>query len=125
MFFLLDKDVFDKINDYAEDGKLGKLERLALNNSDYRVRRAAYRGIGRIRADASTEFIFETLEKKLESEPKVLIAVAESLGRLANRNDFEKIQHIAADYDDPEVYKAMMDAATEAKGRSPRNLVVK
>lgn len=128
MFFGPKKDIFDKINDYTEDGKLGKLERLALNNNDYRIRRAAYRGIGRLRSDASTDFILDTFKKKRETEPKVLVQAADSLGRLANKNHFELIQQIAKDYenlDDSTVYDAIMAASVEAKQRSPRNIMVK
>ena len=112
------KDIYAKINMYAEDGKLGKLARLSRKSDQELVRAAAYRAMGKIRAKECVDLLYNALRS--DETVKVKKACAQALEKIGSRSEFDAINHFADEAEDPELKKALQAAAVAAKERTPR-----
>ena len=111
------KDIYQRITMYAEDGKIGKLERLALKHENELVRAAACRAMGKIRVKETIDFIFDRLRS--DDTVKVKKGCAQALEKVATRSEFDAINHFADETLDPDLRSALQAAAVAAKERTP------
>lgn len=109
------KDIFAKIEGWAEKGHLGKLIDAAQNNGDEAARIAAYKAIGNLHAKEAVDSLLAVF--RTDEVAEVKMAAAEALARIATKAEFDAMFHAADNEPNEEVAKALRDAAVEAKER--------
>jgi len=109
------KDIYAKIESWADKGHLGKLIDVAQTNGDENARIAAYKAIGHLHAKEAVDSLLAVF--RTDELPQVKLAAAEALSRIATKAEFDAMFHAADNEPNEEVAKALRDAAVEAKER--------
>ena len=109
------KDIFTKIESWAEKGHLGKLIDVAQGSDSAEARIAAYKAIGQLHAKEAVEPLLAVF--RTDEETDVKLAAAEALSRIATKAEFDNMLHAADNETDEKVAEALRAAAVEAKER--------
>lgn len=109
------KDIYAKIQTWADKGLLGKLIDVASENDNPEVRIAAYKAIGNLHAKEAVEPLLAVF--RTDEETDVKLAAAEALSRIATKAEFDSMLHAADNETDEKVAEALRAAAVEAKER--------
>lgn len=117
---LFSKDIFQKIKKWIETGNLGKLAKEASENENPKVRIAAYKGIGRLQDQESVRLLLDCFRGGYETDKEVLLTAADALGRIGTKKEFDVIFHLADQIEDPDIVKALHNAAVEVKDHAAR-----
>jgi len=112
------KDITEKIKDWAENGDSGRLVKFVTDNNPTEIRLAAIDALKEIKKD---DLCVTTLMRLLDDDAKeIVLAAAKSLCRVGTKREVDVLRYKADNAQDPEIAKAISDAAVESKERTPQ-----